>query len=72
VDFLQQISDGSLDNIILPMKKKVSEIKEEPQEFEPSVTEFDAMISDINKTIQKKKEIKKSKQKMARIVTFRQ
>ena len=51
MDFLQQISDGSLDDISLPMKNKVSEIKEEPQEFESSATEFDAMISD--KTIQK-------------------
>ena len=45
------------------MKNKVSQIKEEPQEFESSVTEFDAMISDINKTIQNKNEIKKSRLK---------
>ena len=63
MDFLQQISDGSLDDIILPMKNKVSEIKEEPQEFELSVTKFDAMISDINKTIPKNKKIEKLKQK---------
>ena len=61
MDFLQQISDGSLDDINLPMKNKVSEIKEEPQEFESSATEFDAMIFDVNKTITKKKEIKAKK-----------
>ena len=63
MDFLQQISDGSLDDIILPMKNKVSEIKEEPQEFESSQTEFDAMIFDMNKTIHKKNKIKTSKLK---------
>ena len=45
------------------MKNKVSEIKEEPQEFESSVREFDAMISDTNKTIPKKNKVMKSKQK---------
>ena len=43
MDSLQQISDGSLDNITFPMEFiNATGIKEEPQDFELAESEFDA------------------------------